>query len=252
MSEEIKSSEVESPAVDQPVQDDEKETASVSRRTHILKAAAHPADQQPDQVSAPEEAPAVQPETETADDKSGKELPQKEWYVVNTYAGHENRVKENLEQRRVSMGLEDYLLNIIVAEETEIDYKNGKKVEKVKNLYPGYIFVEMIMTDEAWYIVRNTPGVTGFIGSSGGGAKPFPVGGAEIEMILHKMGLSKTKTVVDFKVGDRVRIQSGPFLNVDGVVDAMNDDAETASVLIIMLGRQTSTEISYADLKKID
>ena len=100
----------------------------------------------------------------------------KEWYVVNTYAGHENRVKENLERRAESMGLQDNLLRILVAEEQEIEYtKTGKKVEKVRNLFPGYLFVEMIMTDDAWYVVRNTPGVTGFIGSSGGGAKPFPV-----------------------------------------------------------------------------
>ena len=99
----------------------------------------------------------------------------KEWYVVNTYAGHENRVKENLLRRVETMGIEDNLFRILVAEEEEIEYKNGKKVTKMKNLYPGYLFVEMIMTDEAWYIVRNTPGVTGFIGSSGGGAKPFPV-----------------------------------------------------------------------------
>ena len=97
----------------------------------------------------------------------------KEWYVVNTYAGHENRVKENLERRVETMGLQDFLFQIIVAEEKEIEYKNGKEVEKTKNLFSGYLFVQMIMTDEAWYIVRNTPGVTGFIGSSGKGAKPF-------------------------------------------------------------------------------
>ena len=96
--------------------------------------------------------------------------PKKEWYVVNTYAGHENRVKENLERRIETMGLQDFLFQIVVAEEKEIEYKNGKEVEKTKNLFSGYLFVQMIMTDEAWYIVRNTPGVTGFIGSSGGGA----------------------------------------------------------------------------------
>ena len=97
--------------------------------------------------------------------------PKKEWYVVNTYAGHENRVKENLERRIETMGLQDFLFQIVVAEEKEIEYKNGKEVEKTKNLFSGYLFVQMIMTDEAWYIVRNTPGVTGFIGSSGGGRR---------------------------------------------------------------------------------
>ena len=98
---------------------------------------------------------------------------QKEWYVVNTYSGHENKVKEKLLMRANSMGLEDYIFRVIVPETTEVEYKDGQKKEKQKKMFPGYIIVEMIMTDEAWFVVRNTPGVTGFIGSSGKGAKPF-------------------------------------------------------------------------------
>ena len=176
----------------------------------------------------------------------------KEWYVVNTYAGHENRVKENLLRRVETMGIEDNLFRILVAEEEEIEYKNGKKVTKMKNLYPGYLFVEMIMTDEAWYIVRNTPGVTGFIGSSGGGAKPFPVSPEEIESILQRMGMSDRKVVVDYKVGDRVRILNGPFSGIEGTVDSLNDDSQSAMVLTILFGRETPTEISYLDLAKVD
>ena len=176
----------------------------------------------------------------------------KEWYVVNTYAGHENRVKENLLRRVETMGIEDNLFRILVAEEEEIEYKNGKKVIKMKNLYPGYLFVEMIMTDEAWYIVRNTPGVTGFIGSSGGGAKPFPVSPEEIESILQRMGMSDRKVVVDYKVGDRVRILNGPFSGIEGTVDSLNDDSQSAMVLTILFGRETPTEISYLDLAKTD
>lgn len=175
----------------------------------------------------------------------------KQWYVVNTYAGHENRVKENLQRRVETMGIEDNLFRILVAEEKEIEYKNGKKVEKMKNLYPGYLFVEMIMTDDAWYIVRNTPGVTGFIGSSGGGAKPFPVSPEEIESILRRMGLSDRKVVVDFKVHDAVKILNGPFAGIEGTVDSMNDDSQTAMVLTILFGRETPTEISYLDLEKL-
>ena len=175
----------------------------------------------------------------------------KQWYVVNTYAGHENRVKENLIRRVETMGIEDNLFRILVAEESEIEYKNGKKVEKMRNLFPGYLFVEMIMTDEAWYIVRNTPGVTGFIGSSGGGAKPFPVSPEEIESILRRMGLSDKRVVVDFAVGDVVRINNGPFSGLEGRVDSMNDDAQTAMVLTILFGRETPTEIAYIDLEKI-
>jgi transcription termination/antitermination protein NusG len=176
---------------------------------------------------------------------------EKRWYVVNTYAGHENRVKENLQRRVETMGLEDNLFRILVAEEVEIEIKNGKRVEKMKNLFPGYLFVEMIMTDEAWYIVRNTPGVTGFIGSSGGGAKPFPVSPEEIESILQRMGLSDRKIVVNFKVGDTVKITNGPFSGIEGRVDSMNDDSQTAMVLTILFGRETPTEIAYLDLEKI-
>ena len=175
----------------------------------------------------------------------------KEWYVVNTYAGQENRVKENLERRVKTMGLEDSLFQIVVAEEKEIEYKNGKKVEKMRNLFPGYLFVEMIMTDEAWYVVRNTPGVTGFIGSSGGGAKPFPVSPEEIESILQRMGMSDQKLIVDFEIGDTVRILSGPFAGIEGTVDSMNDDSQSAMVLTILFGRETPTEISYTDIERI-
>lgn len=177
---------------------------------------------------------------------------EKRWYVVNTYAGHENRVKDNLQRRAETMGLEDNLFRILVAEEVEIEIKNGKRVEKMKNLFPGYLFVEMIMTDEAWYIVRNTPGVTGFIGSSGKGAKPFPVSPEEIESILQRMGLSDQKIVVDFTVGDTVKITNGPFGGIEGRVDTMNDDSQTAMVLTILFGRETPTEISYLDLEKIN
>ncbi len=176
----------------------------------------------------------------------------KEWYVVNTYAGHENKVKENLERRVETMGLQDYLFRIIVAEETEIEYKNGKKVEKVKNLFSGYLFVEMIMTDEAWYIVRNTPGVTGFIGSSGGGAKPFPVAEEEIDAILRRLGMSEKKVQIDFAVGDRVKILAGPFAKVEGTVEELHDDTQVAVVLTILFGRETPTEIAYGDLEKVE
>lgn len=178
-------------------------------------------------------------------------MEEKKWYVVNTYSGHENRVKENLERRVESMGIEDALFRILVAEEKEIEYKNGKKVEKLRNLFPGYLFVEMIMTDEAWYIVRNTPGVTGFIGSSGGGAKPFPVSDEEIESILRRMGMSDQKLIVNFKEGDTVRILSGPFAGIEGTVDSMNDDSQTAMVLTILFGRETPTEISYTDIEAL-
>ena len=176
----------------------------------------------------------------------------KEWYVVNTYAGHENRVKENLTRRMETMGIENNLFRVVVAEEEEIEFKNGKRITKMKNLFPGYLFVEMVMTDEAWYVVRNTPGVTGFIGSSGGGAKPFPVSDKEIEVILQRMGMGEKNIEINFQVGDRVRILNGPFSGIEGTVDSLNDDAQTAMVLTILFGRETPTEISYIDLQKVE
>ena len=176
---------------------------------------------------------------------------QKRWYVVNTYSGHENRVKDNLEKRVESMGIQDSLFRIVVAEEPEIEIKNGKQVEKMHNMFPGYVFVEMKMTDEAWYVVRNTPGVTGFIGSSGGGAKPFPVAPDEMESILRRMGQSDKKIVVDFKVGDTVKILTGPFSGMEGRVSTMNDQTQVANVMTMLFGRETPTDINYSDLQKV-
>lgn len=176
----------------------------------------------------------------------------KEWYVVNTYAGQENRVKENLERRVKTMGLEDSLFQIVVAEEKEIEYKNGKPVEKTKNLFSGYVLVQMIMTDEAWYVVRNTTGVTGFIGSSGKGAKPFPVSQEEIDSVLRRLGRQDMSVQVDFEVGDTVEILNGAFKNSEGTVEKMDDDKKEATVLLILFGRETPTDIPYMDLKKVD
>ena len=176
----------------------------------------------------------------------------KEWHVVNTYAGQENRVKENLERRVKTMGLEDSLFQIVVAEEKEIEYKNGKPVEKTKNLFSGYVLVQMIMTDEAWYVVRNTPGVTGFIGSSGKGAKPFPVSQEEIDSVLRRLGRQDMSVQVDFEVGDTVEILNGAFKNSEGTVEKMDDDKKEATVLLILFGRETPTDIPYMDLKKVD
>ncbi len=175
----------------------------------------------------------------------------KRWYVVNTYSGHENRVKENLEMRVETMGIQNSLFRIIVAEEPEIEIKKGKQVEKMRNLFPGYVFVEMKMTDEAWFVVRNTPGVTGFIGSSGGGAKPFPVSDDEMESILRRLGQGDKKVAVEFTVGDLVRILTGPFSGKEGTVESMNDQTQTANVLILLFGRATPTNVAYGDLQKV-
>lgn len=176
----------------------------------------------------------------------------KEWYVVNTYAGHERNVKDNLETRIQNEGLQDLIFRIELAEEEEIDFKNGKQIKKTKNLFPGYLFVEMIMTDKIWYIVRNTPGVTGFIGSSGGGKKPFPVQPEEMESIFKRLGKIDHKVSVDFEIGDRVKILTGPFANVEGTVDSKDDGNNKAKVLVIMFGKETPTEIDYINLARVE
>ena len=174
------------------------------------------------------------------------------WYVVNTYSGHENKVKENLEKRVESMGLQDVLFQIVIPEHVETEIKDGKKINKTKNMFPGYVLVEMIMTDEAWYVVRNTSGVTGFIGSSGGGAKPFPLPKSELEPILKKMGISTSEVSVNYEPGDEVNVISGPFAGKSGKVESIDTEKESDKVLIDFLGNLTPIEIDLVQLEKAD
>ena len=174
------------------------------------------------------------------------------WYVVNTYSGHENKVKENLEKRVESMGLQDCLFNIVIPEHVETEIKDGKKINKTKNMFPGYVLVEMIMTDEAWYIVRNTSGVTGFIGSSGGGAKPFPLQKHEIDPILKRMGIPTSQVEINYTVKDEVKIISGPFAGKSGIVDSIDKNKEVAIVLVEFLGDSTPIEVELVQLEKAE
>ena len=176
-------------------------------------------------------------------------MEEKQWYVVNTYSGHETKVKEKLDMRIQSMGMENYIFRVIVPETTEIEIKDGKQKEKVKKMFPGYVLVEMIMTDEAWFIVRNTPGVTGFLGSSGKGAKPFPLFPHEIEKILKTMGMSLKEVVVDLKVGDRVKINDGPFKLMAGKVMEIDTENNKATVNIDLFGQETSVEVDLTQIE---
>ena len=162
---------------------------------------------------------------------------EKLWYVVNTYSGHEESVKEKLEMRTESMGMQDYIYRVIVPETTEIEIKDGVKKEKKKKMFPGYVIVEMIMSDEAWYIVRNTPGVTGFIGSSGKGAKPTPLLPQEIDRILANMGMSRMDLESELAVGDKVNIVDGPFKGMMGTVDTIDLENIRLNVLIDLFGQ---------------
>ena len=175
---------------------------------------------------------------------------EKEWYVVNTYSGHENKVKEKLEMRASSMGMEDYILRVVVPEIKEVEIKDGKEKEKVKKMFPGYILVEMVMTDEAWFIVRNTPGVTGFIGSSGKGAKPFPLPPHEVDKILGSMGISRLEIGNDLNIDDMVKVISGPFANMLGKIKSVNMEEQMVEVSLDLFGQETIVELKLSEITK--
>lgn len=175
---------------------------------------------------------------------------EKEWYVVNTYSGHESKVKEKLEAKVESMGLQDYIYRIIIPETTEVEVKDGVKKEKKHKMFPGYVIVEMVMSDEAWYIVRNTPGVTGFIGSSGKGAKPTPLLPQEIDKILANMGMSRVNIESELAVGDKVSIVDGPFKGMMGKVDNIDLENNRLNVLIDLFGQETPVEVEVYQVNK--
>lgn len=172
------------------------------------------------------------------------------WYVVNTYSGHENKVKEKLEMRINSMNMQENIFRVIVPEQTEIEMKDGVKKEKVKKMFPGYILVEMIMSDEAWYVVRNTPGVTGFIGSSGKGAKPVPLLPGEIDRILSNMGMSRLEMGSELKEGEKVKIVDGPFKNMYGKVETIDMEKQQLKVLVDLFGQETPVEVIFSQVEK--
>ncbi|WP_125591116.1 transcription termination/antitermination protein NusG [Companilactobacillus jidongensis] len=173
----------------------------------------------------------------------------KQWYVLHTYSGYENKVKENLESRASSMGMEDYIFRAVVPEEEETETKNGKQKTEMKKTFPGYVLVEMVMSDESWFVVRNTPGVTGFVGSHGSGSKPAPLLPEEIDHILDDLGIS-VKAGNDFEVGENVTIVNGPFANMTGKVTEIDDDHDKIKVDVDMFGRMTSAEVDFADVQK--
>lgn len=173
----------------------------------------------------------------------------KKWYVVNTYSGHEKKVQEKLLMRASSMNMEDYIFRVIVPEQTEVEVKDGVTKEKVKKLFPGYVLVEMIMSDEAWYIVRNTQGVTGFIGSSGKGAKPIPLLPQEVDRILNSMGMSRVDISKDLTEGRKVKIISGPFKDMMAKIDSVDLKEQKLTVLVDLFGQETSVEVDMQEVE---
>ena len=196
-----------------------------------------------------------------------EKLGEKNWYVVNTYSGHEKKVQENLLLRIESMNMQSYIFQVLVAEEEVPVMKDGKpsyyaeddKVKghkkgdprlKVKNIYPGYVFVEMIMTDDAWFVVRNTPGVTGFVGSSGKGTKPFPVPKEQMDTVLKKMGKINNDMYSEYKVGVEVKVLSGPLSGSSGKIESVDAERGVVVVSAIFFGRENKVELNFQDIEK--
>lgn len=176
---------------------------------------------------------------------------EKRWYVVHTYSGYENKVKANLEKRVESMGMEDKIFRVLVPMEEEMVNKDGKKKIVMRKVYPGYVLVEMIQTDESWYVVRNTPGITGFVGSTGAGSKPIPLLPEEVDQILQSMGMEDLKIKVEFDIKESVRIKVGPFANFVGTIEEIVADRQKLKVHVNMFGRETPLELSYYQVEKI-
>lgn len=175
----------------------------------------------------------------------------KEWYVVNTVSGHEYKVKEKLEMKINSRDLQENIFRVIVPEQKEIEYKNDVKKERIKKMFPGYVLVEMVMSDEAWYIVRNTQGVTGFIGSSGKGAKPIPLLPQEVDRILNSMGMSRVDVSKDLKEGAKVKIISGPFKDMMAKIDSVDLKEQKLTVLVDLFGQETSVEVDMQEVETL-
>ena len=174
---------------------------------------------------------------------------EKDWYVIHTYSGYENKVKMNLEKRVESMNMEEKIFRVLVPMEDEIEFKSGKQKVIKRKVYPGYVLVEMEMTDDSWYVVRNTPGVTGFVGT---GTKPIPLLDKEVEKILEQMGMDEVHTKIDFEINQSVQVIAGPFKDFVGVVREILADKGKLRVEVSMFGRETPVELEFAQVQKID
>ncbi len=170
------------------------------------------------------------------------------WYVLHTYSGYEEAVARNLCQRIESMGMEDKIFNVLVPTEKKIKIKAGKRKVVEEKVYPGYVLVEMVVTDDSWYVVRNTPRVTGFVGS---GTTPTPVSPEEIKDLQRRMGVEEPKYKIDIALGDSVKIIDGPFKDTDGKVAEVDEERGRVKVLISMFGRETPVELDFLQVRKI-
>lgn len=170
------------------------------------------------------------------------------WYVLHTYSGYEDNVCRNLKQRIDSMGMENKIFDVLVPKEKKIKIKNGKRKTIEERIFPGYVMVEMIVNDDSWYVVRNTPNVTGFVGS---GTTPTPISEEEMSILKKRMGVVEPKYKIDVAPGEVVKIIDGPFKDFDGKVDAIDEEKGKVKVLVQMFGRETPLELDFLQIKKI-
>lgn len=170
------------------------------------------------------------------------------WYAIHTYAGYENAVVRNLKQRIDSLAMGDKIFNVIVPVEKKIKIKGGKRVEEEEKIYPGYILVDMAVDDDSWYVVRNTPRVTGFVGS---GVYPVPLEKKEVDEIFNRMGSDTVKHKIDLSIDESVKIIDGPFKDLEGKVNEIDDDRGKVKVLVSMFGRETPVELDFLQVRKI-
>lgn len=199
-------------------------------------------DEQLEQAQVEDEQAGLKPDENERSNRG-------EWYVVHTYSGYENKIKVDLAKRVESMNMQDKIFDVIIPEEQEVEFKGGKRKVTNKRVFPGYVIVNMIMSEDSWYVVRHTPGVTGFVGSGG---KPIPLLPEEVEKIFRQMGLIESKpSLIDIEVGESIRVKSGPFENFEGVVRELLLDRGKIRVNISMFGRETPVELDYEQIDKI-
>ncbi len=173
---------------------------------------------------------------------------ERSWYAIHTYAGYENAVARNLKQRIESLAMEDRIFNVIVPTEKKIKIKGGKRIEEEEKIYPGYVLVDMIVTDDSWYVVRNTPRVTGFVGS---GVFPVPLEKKEVDTLFARMNKDEVKHTIDLAINEMVKITDGPFKDLEGRVNEVDDNRGKVKVLVSMFGRETPVELDFLQVKKL-
>ena len=179
-------------------------------------------------------------------------MEEKRWYVVQTYAGYENKVFKNVIKRIETMNMQEKIFRVLVPEEKEVKIKDGVRKEKMKKTFPGYVLIEMIDTDDSWFTVRNTPGVTGFLGSSGKGTRPVPLSDAEIQPILAKMGVTNTEVTVDVEIGQQILIAAGPFSGQVGTIETIDVDNQKLVILVDLFGQETPVELGLDQVCEIE